>query len=383
MVALREVEVVRSLKAHLQLHGLGGTPVSDIVVDADGSYQNVKWASELEPMAAVRIGVYRPDVLCIVHSARGQFVVAFEVKADLSLWQKGITQARGYQKGVHYSYLALPRAGAEHHRSELEELARDGGVGVLYMAGAEWQEKLRPSNPRPLPWELESTATALRGLPAVRQLQLNHPINYLAAVFLRAELPALSPLEALRAAWPGLRKDSSRMMAIKGAQALGLLDAGGGLTVEGATTADLLREVGFRPDEKTPRRKRLAEIRPGVGAVARSVFLRSPAARLIIDTLADVPNRALSTVDLFSRARERNRTLTDALLLSDPSRDVTFPPSPGMFSPSAPHSLRQGLWHAGLLAHSLHASAGKSAETYQPEKDVWELDATLVARLRG
>lgn len=382
MVALREVEVVHSLKTHLQTHGLRGAPVSDIVVDADGSYRGSRLARELEPMAAVRIGAYRPDLVCITHTARGPLVAAFEVKADLSLWQKGIAQARSYRSGVHHAYLALPGEGATHHRKTLEEDAGEGGVGVLYLEGQGWQERMPPKEPRPVPWELENTAAALRGIPAIRHLQLNHPLNYLVVPVLRVLRPDLSPFEALSEAWPDLPAQSSRTYAVQGAQSLGLLDGNHQLTVEGTLAADLLLELGFRPGKQIDKRGRLASVAPGIAAVARSVLLRQPAVQLVFETLLDAPGHRLTATELFFRSRERNEVLSTILFLSDPGRDVTSgSPPPGAFNASTPHKLKQALYHAGIVDTGKHKTAGKAAVVYQPDHDTWELDHSLADRV--
>ena len=383
MVALREVEVVHSLKSHLRTHGLRGVPVSDIVVDADGSYRGSRLARDLEPMAPVRIGAYRPDLVCIAQTARGPLVVAFEVKADLSLWQKGIAQARSYRAGVHHAYLALPGEGPAHHRRTLEEDAGEGGVGVLYMAEDRgWLERLAPRDPRPIPWELENTAAALRGIPALRHLQLNHPLNYLVVPVLRVLRPELSPWEALAAEWPDLPAETSRTYAVQGAQSLGLLDGRYELTVEGAVAGDLLLELGFRPERRIDKRARLAAVAPGIAAVARSVLLRQPAVQLVFETLLEAPGHRLTAVELYWRARERNEVLAGVLFLSDPGRDLpSGSPPPGAFNASTPHKLRQVLYHAGIVRQGKHGTAGGAATAYRPEQDVWELDPAMAGRV--
>jgi hypothetical protein len=356
--------------------------VSEIVVDADGSYKNSRLARELEPMAAVRIGAYRPDLVCMAQTVHGPLVVAFEVKADLSLWQKGITQARSYRSGVHHAYLALPGEGPAHHRRTLEEDAGEGGVGVLYMGDQGWLERMAPRDPRPVPWELENTAAALRGIPAIRHLQLNHPLNYLVVPVLRVLRPDLSPFEALVASWPDLPAEGSRIYAVQGAQSLGLLDGNHELTVDGAVAADLLLELGFRPDRRIDKRSRLATVEPGIAAVARSVLLRQPAVQLVFETLLGAPRHRLAAVELYFHARERNEVLAGILFLSDPGRDLpSGAPPPGSFNASTPHKLRQALYHAGILRQGKHRTAGGAAVAYRPDQDVWELDPLLTGRI--
>jgi hypothetical protein len=250
------------------------------------------------------------------------------------------------------------------------------------MEGRGWLERMAPRDPRPVPWELENTAAALRGIPAVRHLQLNHPLNYLVVPVLRVLRPDLSPLEALVASWPDLPAVASRIYAVQGAQSLGLLDGNHELTVDGAVAADLLLELGFRPDRRIDKRSRLATVEPGIAAVARSVLLRQPAVQLVFETLLGARGHRLTATELFFRSRERNEVLSTILFLSDPGRDVVSgSPPAGAFNASTPHKLKQALYHAGIVETGKHRTAGKAAMMYQPDQDVWELDRSLAGRV--
>ena len=84
-----EVEVVHSLKQHLLRGGLRLGPVSSVLVDAHPSYLASGFKAKLEPMASLRIGQCRPDILCQVQHSRTQSVAGFEVKPG------GVTGRRG------------------------------------------------------------------------------------------------------------------------------------------------------------------------------------------------------------------------------------------------------------------------------------------------
>lgn len=88
-----EASVVYSLKRHLLSEGLCGGRVSDVIVDADASYQASSHAKAIEPMATVWIDGFRPDLVCSVRRDSYSTVAGFEVKANVADWPKGLTQA--------------------------------------------------------------------------------------------------------------------------------------------------------------------------------------------------------------------------------------------------------------------------------------------------
>jgi hypothetical protein len=73
----------------------------------------------------------------------------------------------------------------------------------------------------------------------------------------------------------------------------------GELTADGLVAADLLLGVGFSPVPRLDKRLRLADLAAGVAAVGRSVLLRQPAARLILETLLETRGHAVSAPALF------------------------------------------------------------------------------------
>jgi hypothetical protein len=369
-----EAKVVRSLKTHLRRCGLHGVPASQILVDADPSYTRSAFARELEPMARVEVGGGRPDLLCSIERGDSALVTGFEVKASTMDWLKGIAQARRYRAGVHHAYLALPGVPSVVEK-ETGGFARETGVGVLVVNDAhEWHEVTPPADPMPLPWTLGSTAAVLAGAPIARQLQLNHPLNYLVVPYLAAKRrPDRSLLEELDASWPDLGSEGTRRHAIAGARSLRLIDTNDGATIEGQAVADLLLGIGFHPSNRPPKRRRLFEVSPAIAAVARFVLFQQSAVRLIHRVLSERGTR-LPLPHLALEAIRLDPPLGGALFLQDPSIDVRLDLPGAAFNPSTVFKLKQNLWHAGLLATGAHSSAGSSADSFVPGDDTWALE---------
>jgi hypothetical protein len=376
-----EAEVVHSLKTHLLRWGLRGARLRQVVVDADPSYMRSRYRRELEPLATIRIDGSRPDLVCTVEHGSRDVVVGFEVKARQADWWHGLAQARRYRSGVHHAYLALPGAAAEIQRNA-SEMSQESGVGVLALEQGAWQELLAAADPRPLPWMVEATASVLAGVPAARRLQLNHPLNYLVVPLLVSHHPRMSAMEALEAFWPDLRSASSRQMAVDGAASLGLLDRDGNITAEGSTVADLLECLGFAPERRLNKRQRLAEAAPAVAAVARSVLLRQPAVQLLIEVLRLRRGKGFPISKLYESARRENDSLAGALFLSDPSLGVSPQVAGTDFRPTTVYQFKQILWHAGILETKAHGSAGRGAENFDPQQDLWSLEPRLYRRIR-
>ncbi len=368
-----EANVVRALKRHLLAGGLAGVVPSRILVDADPSYMRSRFASELEPMARVDVGGGRPDLLCSAERADGPVITGFEVKAFSRDWLQGLAQARRYRAGVHHSFLALPGRPADLER-DAGIMARESGVGILVLHDDAWQIVVKPADPTPLPWRLAPTIGALEGVPLVRQLQLNHPLNYLIVPYLASTLRGgRSLLEELEARWTDLGSPGTRRHAIVGAASLRLIDADLHPTAEGSAVADLLMAVGFTPESRPAKRVRLSEASPAVAAIARFVFLHQPAIRLLLRSLAEA-GRPVSLPVLAMAAVRLDPPLGGALFLADPSTDVR-PDMPGAaYNPTTVFKLKQNLWHAGLLANRAHSSAGGRAADFLPEQDIWSLE---------
>jgi hypothetical protein len=372
-----EAEVIDSLKEHLLDQGLQGYRVGDVLVDAHPAYTSSRFSQRLEPTARIPIGSVYPDMLCTLERPDRPAIIGFEVKASGAELTGGVGQASRYRQGVHYAYLAFPGRAAN---KELEALAHRNGVGLLLRVNNSWSEVLRPDDPLPLPWMAESVAAALRGVPVVRRLQLNHPLNYLVVPWLAVRFPQVELMRAMEQHWPDLGSLSSRKHAIDGAMALGLLDMDAKPTLDGLTTADLLSSAGFPPTQPIKKRCRLTEVAPAVAAVARVVLLRQATVRLIIDTLRGAA-KPLSTPDLFRAARRSNSLLASALLLSDASRGEAEHFEGVDFNPSVVFKFKQALWHAGLLSTPIHESAGKRAVDYEAAADMWAFDSDHVGRL--
>jgi hypothetical protein len=361
--------------------GLRGARLRQVVVDADPSYVRSRYCRALEPLATIRINGSRPDLVCTVEHGSRDVVVGFEVKARQADWWQGIAQARKYRRGVHHAYLALPGATAEIKR-DASEAAQESGVGILALEEGAWQELLLAADPRPLPWMVEATAAVLAGVPAARRLSLNHPLNYLVVPLLMVRHPHMSPIEALEASWPDLRTASARRMAVDGAATLALLDRDWNITAEGSTVADLLECLDFAPERRLDKRLRLAEAAPAVAAVARSVLLRQPAVQLLVEVLRLRRGKALPIGKLYESTRRENDTLAGALFLSDPSRDVAEEVAGTDFKPSTVFQFKQILWHAGILETKAHITAGRGAENFDPQEDLWSLEPRLYRRIR-
>ncbi len=378
-MASPEASVVYSLKQHLLRHGLQGARVGHVLVDSDPSYLRSSFKNKLEPMTRLSLEDARPDILCSLEQSSGKLIAGIEVKASAGDWLKGMSQAHRYRMGVHHAWLAVPDRAGDVARSA-SQMARDTGVGLLVFEAERWNEVLRPADPRPLPHVVSHAAAMLDGVPVARNLQLNHPLNYLAVAFIsdrkRASAALLGELTRL---WRDLSTADSRRLAVSGATTLGLIDLDGRPTVEGRTVADLMEALRFDPSRTYDKRKRLADVDVALAAVARFVLLRQPAVRLVHRALAE-RGGSLTLPVLAIEAAHMDAGLAGALFLTDPSGE----PKPGLpgsaYNPSTVFKLKQNLWHAGLLSTKAHASAGKRATDYQPEEDIWTLEPREATR---
>ncbi|RKI71219.1 hypothetical protein D7X55_09375 [Corallococcus sp. AB049A] len=367
-----EARVVHSLKQHLLEHGLRRSRVLHLLVDAHPSYVHSPVARDLEPMTRLMLEGTRPDILCSVAQPEGVLVTGIEVKASDKDWAHGLGQALSYRPSVHHAYLALPTLAADLRATTVNQ-ARGNGIGLLARDAKHWVEVVAPADPTPLPRAVSQASSLLEGVPAARSLQLNHPLNYLAAAFLADRgAPSGSLLQSLAAHWKDLGSDSSRRHAATGANTLGLLDLDWKPTLEGRTVADLLAALQFDPDTRYDKRKRLLDVHAAFAAVARFVLIRQPAVRLIHRTLTD-HGGSLTLPELAVAAGHDDPALATALFLADPSGTL----KPGLrgpdINPSTVFKLKQNLWHAGLLDTKAHGTAGKDSRAYRPTEDVWAL----------
>jgi hypothetical protein len=370
----QEAEVVAALKRHLLRKGIDGRVPESILVDADPSFLRSSWRRELEPTAQVFVGGGRPDLLCSLSTEAGPMLCGFEVKASLRNLHQGMTQASRYRAGVHRSCLALP---GDPRRIEREggEFATRNGVGLLAMLDrSEWVEVLPAPWPTPRPDESLAALRALEAVPLARQLQLNHPLNFLVVALVAAHLPPGSALpEELARRFNDLRTPDSRKAAITGAQSLRLLRRDLTLTLEGRSVADLLQSLGYSIDQPTDKRKRLLAVNPSAAAVARMVLLQQPTVRLVAETLRDRP-MGLSAIALAAAASAKEPMLAAALFLSDPSGRMADDLDGSAFNSSTVFKLKQNLWHAGILSTKAHPTAGKRSQVYRPHDDIWRLE---------
>jgi len=383
MVSMRdtpEAEIVGSLKKHLLREGLNGAPVERIVVAADGTF--IRWSQEnddcLEPIANVRIGQSKPDLVCEVASAEERTVVAFEVKARPDVG--AVAQALAYRSGTHQSYVAFPDG---RGTTTVQALASKSGVGLLVRVEKSWSPVLVAPRPTPEPARLAEVESLLRGASVARRLQLNHPLNYLAATLVAAAGGKGGLNERLQEAYPVLSSSGTIRHAIEGAKTLGLVDWAEGATAEGRAYADIVLSSGYRLSSPLKKNRRLVEEQPLLGAVARSVLLRQSAVQLVVEALRQKGGSALIS-DLAEVALELRPDLGAAVfLLGDPdTRPVKL--GSGDFNPSAAFKLKQNMWHAGVLATKAHPTAAKSATEYRFDLDRWTLDERLgVSDLRS
>jgi hypothetical protein len=257
-------------------------------------------------------------------------------------------------------------------------MARESGVGVLVLEGDNWHELVRPADPTPLPWTLGSTSAALEGVPAARQLQLNHPLNYLVVPLLAATLTQNRDLEEeLAARWSDLGSRGTRRHAVVGAQSLRLIDTDRKPTAEGIAVADLLLGLGFTTENRPNKRARLADVAPAVAAIARFVFLQQPAVRLILRVLATA-RRPFPLPELAINSIRLDPPLGGALFLDDPSLEFSPDLTGPSYNSSTVFKLKQNLWHAGLLSTGFHSSAGGRAANFRPAEDLWVLESSAL-----
>lgn len=380
-VATSEVEVVHSLKNWLLTRGMNQQAIGSLVVDSDRAYRHSRFRAALEPMGSLRINGYRPDIVCNLEKTPTAFILGFEVKPSLGDWPKGLAQARNYRSGVHQAYLAIPRDRTTSTR-ELETAAAEFGVGVLLRDSGGWQDIVPAPDPRPSPATVQTIERLLEGVPLARRLQLNHPLNYLVVPFLRAEHPNQSIESSLAAYWTDLGSSGTRKHAIAGAESLGLIDRDGNITVDGTIIVDLLRTMGFCVMERPNKRTRLCEVSSHIAVVARVSLLRQPSVRLVIESLQQERNNRATISGLLATARRRDRLLADALFLSDPDLENISDLRPADFNPSTVFKFKQVLWHAGILASKADSSAGTKAADYVPDRDIWELDRTIISSVK-
>ena len=174
---------------------------------------------QLKPTGTLRIGDWRPDLVCVIERDRAERVAAFEVKGSTD-HEKGVVQAARYREGVHEAYLCVPMTSATPP-NWLRTSAERNGVGLVRAAVDCVEIELPPPPPIPDPRVLQTTRGYLLGQEPVGALGLNKPLHY--AAVLVALVFEDEPWEALEAKWQ-LRQSAARLAA-RGAETLGLIES--------------------------------------------------------------------------------------------------------------------------------------------------------------
>lgn len=352
-----EAEVVYWLKAGLLRGSLHKTPVADILVDADGSYTTSAYAKRLKPFGVVRIGGWRPDLVCVQERSGVERVLAFEVKAERD-HEKGVIQARRYRPGAHESYLCVPGEPA----SWLYSTAAQVGVGLIAVSTSAVEVVAEPAPPLPDTAALDVTRRRLLGEREFRAFGLNKPLHYVAALVAHVKG---EPDSLLLETW-GISRASAQL-AVRGAETLGLLDRHVP-TARGQAIAEVYLHLGFDLDrDRVLTRRRLAEAAPAYAAVLRMIQLQLPGVHLIIRAL-EASGGSATVAGLAARAHAADPGLAGAMFGEPPDQRGWLP------RPTTVFQLKAQLYDTGLLASSLARGADSITRgEYSPMEDVWEL----------
>jgi hypothetical protein len=361
-----EAEVVHWLKRALVKHGLAGRPVREIVVDADGSYLRSPYRRYLEPTGTIRIGDWRPDLVCVLDGGGAERLAGFEVKSTAD-HEKGLIQATRYREGVHEAYLCIPaleprapdwiRRGAAHNQ-----------VGLVRASPTALLLDLEAPRPLPDPRTLAATRRYILGEAGMRAFGLNKPLHY--AAVLTAFAFSERPWESLRNVWE--LQDSAIRLAARGAENLGLI-AGGAVTVKGKAYADVLRLMGFTLGEcRRLTKTRLLHSASNLAATLRAILLQHPAVEFIVQVLLRDPAESVDALRLASRALAADEDLARAIFGEPPSSGEVW-----RIRPTTRFQLKAALYDTGILDTPLArgASGPQQAGGYDPRADRWQLGA--------
>ena len=364
-----EAETVYWLKRALETQGLDNRKVRRVLVDRHPAYVNSEFARRLEPMGSPRIGNWRPDLLCTVDHAGSEYLAGFEVKSAVDLL-KGVAQAGAYRDGVHEAYLCLPQNGPLP--DGLVRLAHRNGIGLLRASPRALALDVRPDPPRPEPALYLATRRYLLGEETTRALDLNRPLDYVAALL--ASVATDDPIGVLVQHW-GLDESAARM-ALRGAQTLGLLHDGEP-TPRGLAWADVLRVVGFSLEKRflTGARYRLVRDEPGLAAVLRAILLAQDMVQLVVESLKG-SLAGTNANDLAWAAHRIDESLARALF--GPPPDLAS--EPWDLKPWSRFKLKAALYDVGILDSRLGpgASSGRRG-AYNSRADRWRLGSSIIA----
>ncbi|HZO30727.1 MAG TPA: hypothetical protein VFH48_32560, partial [Chloroflexota bacterium] len=288
---------------------------------------------------------------------------------------KGVFQASQCRGGVHEAYLCVP--GSRSLSDSLVTSARRNGIGLLQVYPKTLTLVVPPEPPQPEPSLYRATRRYLLGEETTRSLDLNRPLNYLAALV--AATTDRGSQDVLVQRW-GVSVPTARM-ALRGAQTLGLLHAGVP-TARGLAWADILRVVGFSLDSSrslTAHRQRLAQDAPGLAAVLRAILLAQEMVQLVVEALQGAP-AGMNADDLAWAAHRIDEALARAIFGPPPE-----PPSePWDLKPWSRFKLKANLYDVGILDSSLGpgASGGRDGR-YDPRADWWRLGRAMTLSSPG
>jgi len=366
-----EAQVVRWLVEHLVENGLGRHSIDSerLVVDRHPSYAASPYDPALSPYyGRPRVAGRTADVLFVLRESQQDRLVAVEVKRDSRQYEKGITQAAEYRRGVHDAYLCIPDHTGKVS-SGLRFSAETMGGGILCVDPERVEIAVRPATVTPDPVALRTTERYLNERRVEKAFGLNYPLNYVAA--LMATVQSASPDTYMEEQWE-LSAGSIRH-AFTGAETLGLISEDGP-THMGHAYAEAFSEMGFTFETHGTysRKGRLAKYAPGIASLLRTIYQQLDATCLIIETLKLLPDAGADLTTLALQAAERDEG-TALALFGEPD-----PQTPWRPTPTTVHTFKQALWHVGILRTKMAKGASNLnknfPEIYRPSWDEWGLD---------
>jgi len=148
------------------------------------------------------------------------------------------------------------------------------------------------------------------------------------------------------------------------------------LLPESAKLAEIHEQIAARGSGLT-----LASVHPAAGAVLRLLLYGDPVGRFIIDVLTTIGfNKSVPMSELVRKATEQDKTLSPVIFFKpeaiseisdDRGRVLWDKVRAEHYRSTTFFQYKSILKHAGVLAG--HALGGASAQSYNPENDLWEL----------
>ncbi len=389
---MRELEVVRQVRASLLRDGLAGYRVLDLYTDAHPTLRVDPTLQPFQRFALLLDGMtVHPDL--VGRLSDGETTFAIEAKGTDDLL-RGLSQASCYRFGFHRAFLAS----AGTPPADLLILARQQHVGVL----AVFPDQIQILDLPPAHLPLHRHAIAIeQQFVTTRAIQttfsFNLPTHYLSvAVALRdAAVLSRTALEArLRADYVVLPRGTQGFgAALRGAQKLGLIriqgdqvertligEAAGQLLPDLPTLTAIHHVIATRGSRTT-----LAEQNPAAGAVLRWLLAADVVAMLIVTTLRDLSGGPVALPERARRALERDRVQSLTIFFTpELISEITDSRGQVLWSQVQPRHFRSNtffqyksiLKHAGILAP--HPLGGASVVNYDPTADRWELASVML-----